>query len=88
MQIFTARVLGTTVLGQVRAGLPALALATAATAAALLIPRLLGEPQNPALLIVNRLGIGALVYLPGALFLLPGSVFAVLRSVGLRRHPA
>jgi PST family polysaccharide transporter len=88
MQIFTARVLGTTVLGQVRAGLPALALAMAATAAALLIPPLLGEPQNPALLIVNRLGIGALVYLPGALFLLPGSVFAVLRSVGLRRHPA
>jgi PST family polysaccharide transporter len=88
MQYGTARLLGDSVYGQMRAGLPALALASVAIVAALLVPRAFGGPQPPALLIVERLAVGAAVYLPGALLLLRGSVVAALRTVGMRRRPA
>ncbi len=87
MQYFTARLLGDTILSQMRAGLPALAIAMAATAAAFLVPRWLGEPARPTLLIVARLAVGAAVYLPGALFLLRDNLVAVLRTVGMQRRP-
>ena len=88
MQFGTARLLDDTVYRQVRAGLPALALASVAIAAALLLPRLLGEPQHPLLLIAERLAVGVGVYVPGAALLLRGSVLAALRSAGMHRRPA
>lgn len=88
MQFTTARLLGDSVFAQIRAGLPALGLAIAAIVAALVVPHALGLPTQPLLLIVERLAVGALVYLPAALFLLRGSVMAALRTVGMRRRPA
>ncbi len=49
----------------IRAGLPGLCVATAAVAAALLVPWLLGAPQGPVRLIAARLGAGAPVCLLG-----------------------
>jgi PST family polysaccharide transporter len=86
VQYITARLLGDNVISQIRAGLPSLALTIASVAAAFLIPRSLGEPDSLALLIVERLAVGALVYLPTALLLMRGSVIAALRSVGMRRR--
>ena len=88
MQYGTARLLGDNMFSQMRAGMPALILTVAATAAAFLVPRALGQPDDPLLLMVSRLAVGAMVYLPAALFLLRASVVAALRSVGMRRHPA
>ncbi len=88
MQYGTARLLGDTVLRQIRAGLPALALAGVAIATALLVPRALGEPRQPALLILERLAFGAAVYVPGAALLLRASVLAALRTIGMRGQPA
>ena len=88
MQYGTARLLGDSVFRQVRTGLPALTVALAAVAVALLVPKALGEPREPALLILERLACGAAVYLPGAMLLLRASVLAVLRTVGMRRQPA
>lgn len=88
MQYGTARLLGDSVFRQIRAGLPALALAMVAVAAAVLLPRALGLPQQPAPLILERLAFGAAVYVPGALLLLRASVLAALRTVGLRGQPA
>jgi PST family polysaccharide transporter len=86
--VVTGRRLGTTPLELCRAGLPSLLLACLATAAAFLVPRLLGEPADPLLLILCRLAVGTLVYLPAALFLLRASVSAALRSAGLHRRAA
>jgi O-antigen/teichoic acid export membrane protein len=88
MQYGTARLLGDNMFTQMRAGMPALLLTVAATAAAFLVPRALGQPDDPALLIAERLAVGAAVYLPGALLLLRASVLAALRSVGMRRRAA
>jgi O-antigen/teichoic acid export membrane protein len=88
VQVLTARALGDSVLAQMRAGLPALALTGGATAAAFLVPRVLGEPHEPAALMAARLSVGALVYLPAALILLRGSVGEALQTIGLRRRPA
>ena len=88
MQYGTARLLGDSVFRQVRAGLPALGLASLAVAAALLLPRAVGEPHAPLPLIAERLAVGAAVYVPGAAVLLRGSVVAALRTVGMRRRPA
>lgn len=88
LQYATARLLEDSVLRQVRAGLPALALTMAATAVALLAPRLLGEPASNIWLIVERLAVGGVVYLAAALALLRSSVLDALRSVGMRRRPA
>ena len=88
MQYGTARLLGDSVWRQIRAGLPALALAVAAVAAALLVPKALGEPRQPLPLMAERLVFGAAVYLPGAALLLRASVLAALRTIGLRRQPA
>jgi O-antigen/teichoic acid export membrane protein len=87
MQYGTARLLGDSVYAQVRAGLPALALTSVAIAAALLLPQTLGT-SRPGPLILERLAVGAAVYLPGALLLLRGSVLAALRTIGMRRRPA
>jgi O-antigen/teichoic acid export membrane protein len=88
MQYMTARMLGDNVLRQISAGLPALALTAVATTAAFLIPRELGEPEHPALLILLRLLVGAAIYVPAALFLMRSSVVGAMRSVGMRRRPA
>ncbi len=88
MQYGTARLLGDSVFRQIRAGLPALALATVAIAAAFLVPRAWGQPHSPVLLILERLAVGAAVYLPGAAMLLRETVAAALRTVGMRRRPA
>jgi O-antigen/teichoic acid export membrane protein len=88
MQFGTARLLGDTVFRQVRAGLPALGLALAAIGAALLLPGALDVPRSPALLIAERLVVGAAVYLPAAALLLRGSVIAALQTVGMRRRAA
>ena len=58
MQYGTARLLGDRVWRQIRAGLPALALAIAAVAAALLVPKALGEPRQPLPLMAERLAFG------------------------------
>jgi hypothetical protein len=68
---------------QFLAGLPALALSTIATIAALLLPQLIGEPATPASLIAARLAIGAIVYLTGATLLLRPNVHDALRAAGL-----
>lgn len=88
MQISTARLLGESVFQQMRAGLPALGLAGLAIAAALLLPPALGVPERPVPLILARLAVGAVVYLPAAVLLLRGSVLATLHSVGMRRRTA
>jgi len=88
MQWGTARLLGDSVFRQIRAGFPALALATLAIGAALLAPRALGEPRSDLLLIAERLACGAAVYLPGAALLLRTSVLDALRAIGMRRRPA
>ncbi len=88
MQYGTARLLGDRVWRQIRTGLPALALAIAAVAAALLVPMALGQPGRPLPLMAERLAVGAAVYLSGAALLLRASVAAALRTVGLRRQPA
>ncbi len=88
MQYGTARLLGDSVFRQIRAGLPALALAVVAIAVALLGPQALGVPRQPALLMLERLAFGAAVYLPGAALLLRPSVLAALRTIGMRRQPA
>jgi PST family polysaccharide transporter len=88
VQYVTARLLGDNVISQIRAGLPSLALTAVAVAAAFLVPRELGEPASRALLIVERLAVGAAVYLPTALLLLRGSVVAALSTVGMRRRVA
>jgi PST family polysaccharide transporter len=88
MQYGTARLLGQSVFAQMRAGLLPLALTGLAVAAALLVPRAFGEPEDPILLIAVRLAVGATVFLPAALVLLPGSVRAALRSMGMRHPPA
>jgi O-antigen/teichoic acid export membrane protein len=63
--VMIARVLRTAPLRVIRAGLPALVVATAAAAAALLVPWLIGEPEGPVRMIVARLAAGALICLPG-----------------------
>ncbi len=65
-----ARVLGCSVWASVRAGLPALALAVAASGAALEGAALLVAPGRPAEVLVARLLIGAAVAGPGAAMLI------------------
>jgi O-antigen/teichoic acid export membrane protein len=84
----TARLLDDTLASQIRAGLPALGLTVVATTAALLLPQSFGHAEDPTLLIVERLAIGGVIYLPGAMLLLRTSVLAALRTMGMRRRPA
>lgn len=73
---------------QFLAGLPALALSTIATIAALFVPQLIGRPASPASLIAASLAIGAIVYLTGATLLLRTSVHDALRAAGLSAKTA
>jgi O-antigen/teichoic acid export membrane protein len=59
-----ARVLDTTPLRPLRAGVPLLAVSLLATAAAFAVPRAIGEPASPTWLLVARLSIAAAVGLP------------------------
>jgi O-antigen/teichoic acid export membrane protein len=79
-----ARVLRTGRLATVRAGLPALGVATAAVGAALLVPWLLGEPARPVALIAARLAAGAPVCLLGLAWLARG---IAQRQRGTLLHP-
>ena len=88
MQYFTARLLGSSLLVQVRAGLPALALTIVAVACALLIPRAFGEPERALLLMLERLAAGGVVYAAGAAVLLRATVLAALQTIGMRGRPA
>jgi O-antigen/teichoic acid export membrane protein len=62
-----ARVLGTTPLQPLRAGMPLLAVSLLATVAAFAVPRAIGEPVSSAWLLIFRLSIVAAVYVPLAL---------------------
>jgi PST family polysaccharide transporter len=84
----TAKLLGDTLGEQMRAGLPALMLATAAVGAAMLVPAGAAEAGHPVAIIAVRLMVGAAIYLPGALLLLRTSVLAALNTVGWQRRPA
>jgi hypothetical protein len=57
-------VLKTSMFRTLRAGLPVLAASTLATAAALTIPALTGEPHSPGWLLLERLGIVAIICCP------------------------
>jgi PST family polysaccharide transporter len=61
----TARALGVGPTRPLRAGLPALAVTIASVLAAMLVPRLFGEPADPGLLMLARLAAGGAVCLPG-----------------------
>jgi len=80
--LLVAGAMGAPVLAQLRAGLPALALAGVATGAAALVP------AGDAGAICLRLAVGAAVYVPGALLLLRGHVRSVLQAVGLAENLA
>ncbi|CAH2604437.1 Oligosaccharide flippase family protein [Rhodovastum atsumiense] len=87
MLVVNGRILQGSVLALLRPGLPALLLAAAATTAALLVPRALGEPTAPLAVMACRLGVGMSVYIPGALLLLRPSIAAALGSFGFRDRP-
>jgi len=57
-----ARVLNTSIFRPVRAGMPVLATSMLATVAALALPALIGEPRSPAWLLLERLGIVAVIF--------------------------
>jgi hypothetical protein len=84
----TARALHDGMLAQIAAGLPAAAIAIAATAAAIGVPRLLGEPSSPWSLMAERLAVGGAVYVPAVALLLRAHLAQALRSMGVRRRPA
>ncbi len=69
-----ARVLQTRPLRPLRAGAAPLALAAIASLGAVALPRLFGEPDHPAMLIILRLAIGAGIWLPGAALLPPSPI--------------
>ena len=66
-----ARVLGTTPLRPLRAGLPLFAVSLLATVAAFAVPRAAGEPASPVWLLVFRLAIVAAIAVPLALLTTP-----------------
>lgn len=65
-----ARVLRVSAWTAVRAGVPALLLASGAAALAMVLPALIGAPARPLALIAVRLSVGAGVFLAGAAVLL------------------
>ncbi len=88
MQYFTARLLGSSLMAQIRPGLPALALTIVAVACAFLLPRALGEPDRALLLMLERLAVGGVIYAAGAAVLLRANVLAAMRTIGMRGRPA
>jgi len=66
-----ARVLGTTPLRPLRAGLPLFAVSLLATVAAFAVPRAAGGPGSPLWLLVFRLAIVAAITVPLALLTAP-----------------
>ncbi len=78
-----ARVLGTTPLRPLRAGVPLLAVSLLATVAAFVVPRAIGEPASPAWLLAARLSIAAAVGLP--LVLLTAVPVGWLRRASVQR---
>ena len=62
-----ARVLRTTPLRLLRAGVPMLAASLLATVAAFVVPQAIGAPESPVWLLVFRLAVVAAIGIPGAL---------------------
>jgi PST family polysaccharide transporter len=75
-----ARVLRTSALRPLRAGVPPIAVSVLATVAAFAVPQLIGQPDSPAVLIILRLAIVTVICLPAVLAAAPFAVF--------RRAPA
>ena len=67
VMLANARVLRTTPLRPLRAGLSMLAASSLATVAAFVVPQAVGEPDSPAWLLVFRLAIVAAAGIPFAL---------------------
>jgi O-antigen/teichoic acid export membrane protein len=70
-----AKVLHTTALRPLRAGVPLLVISALATCAAFVLPGVLGEPQSPAWLLVLRLAIVATICLPAMFAAAPPALF-------------
>ncbi|HLY90460.1 MAG TPA: oligosaccharide flippase family protein [Acetobacteraceae bacterium] len=65
--LFTnARVLGTTLFRPLRAGIPMMSASLLAVAAAIILPRMIGEPASPAWLLIMRLTVVITIVLPVA----------------------
>jgi hypothetical protein len=85
--VMSGRVLRSTRLALVRAGLPALGIAVAAVGAALLVPWLVGAPEGRLTLIAARVAAGASICLPGLAWCLARlGLFNRVRGA-MRRRP-
>lgn len=80
-----ARVLGTTLFRPLRAGMPMLSASLLAVAAAIVLPRAIGEPASPGWLLVMRLAVVLIIVLPLAVRLIGDSGLA--RSLSPRTSP-
>jgi PST family polysaccharide transporter len=80
-----ARVLGTTLFRPLRAGMPMMSASLIAVVAAIILPRVIGEPASPGWLLVMRLAVVIIIVLPVAFRLIGDSGPA--RSLSPRTSP-
>jgi O-antigen/teichoic acid export membrane protein len=80
-----ARVLGTTLFRPLRAGMPMMRASLLAVVAAMVFPRMIGEPASPAGLLVIRLAVVVTIVVPVAFRLIGDS--GLVRSLSRRTTP-